>query len=130
MTNFSSLDIEQVLYLHDRIINQVGGVQGIGDLALLHSGLERCKATYAGEDLYPNIYKKAAALLHSLIMNHAFVDGNKRTAYESTKRFLYVNYLRITADNDEIIHLCLAVGNEDMEVGQISEWVEENTIIA
>ena len=127
MTDFSSLDIEQVLYLHEKIIERSGGAQGVRDFALLHSGLERCKATYAGDDLYPTIYKKAVALLHSLVMNHAFLDGNKRTAYETMKRFLYVNNYYIDANTEKIISLCLAVDNEGMSVGQISQWLQKNT---
>lgn len=127
MTDFSSLDIEQVLYLHEKIIERAGGVQGVRDFALLHSGLERCKATYAGNDLYPTIYKKAGALLHSLVMNHAFLDGNKRTAYETMKRFLHINKYQIIANTEEIIDLCLAVDNEGMGVKKISEWLKKNT---
>lgn len=127
MTDFSSLGIEQVLYLHEKIIDYAGGVQGIRDFALLHSGLERCKATYAGEDLYPTIHNKAAALLHSLVMNHAFLDGNKRTAYEVMKRFLYINGYQIAANAKEIIRMCIAVDNEGMSVKQITQWLEKHT---
>lgn len=127
MTNFSSLDIEQVLYLHEKIIDKAGGVQGVRDFALLHSGLERCKATFAGEDLYPTIFDKAGALHHSLVMNHAFLDGNKRTAYEVIKRFLYINGYKITANTTEIIRMCIAVDNEGMSAGEIRKWLVQNT---
>lgn len=127
MTGFSSLDIEQVLYLHERIIDQAGGVQGVRDFTLLHSGLERCQATYAGEDLYPTVFDKAGAMHHSLVMNHAFLDGNKRTAYEVTKRFLYINGYKITAAAEEIIRLCIAVDNEGMSAKEIKQWLEKNT---
>jgi death on curing protein len=129
MTNFSSLDIEQALYLHKRIIDHSGGAQGERDLALLHSGLERCKATFAGEDLYPTIFDKAGALLHSLVMNHAFLDGNKRTGYEVMKRFLYINKYQIVADTEEIVALCLAVDNEGMSVRQIADWLRNHSQI-
>jgi len=127
MTNFSSLDIEQILYLHERIIDQADGVQGIRDFTLLHSGLERCKATFAGEDLYPSIFDKAGALHHSLVMNHAFLDGNKRTAYETMKRFFYVNGYKITADDEEIVRMCIAVDNERMSAREIKEWLVKST---
>ena len=104
MTDFSSLSIEQVLYLHEKIIDRAGGKQGVRDFALLHSALERCKATFAGEDLYPHLFEKSAVLLHSLVMNHAFLDGNKRTAYQTMKRFLVINDYRITAKQKEIDH--------------------------
>lgn len=127
MTNYSALSIEQVLYLHEKIIELARGIQGVRDFALLHSGLERCKATFAGEDLYPSVFEKAAALLHSLVMNHPFLDGNKRTAYETMKRFLYVNGYAIVATKSEIITLCLAADNEGWGVRQISTWVAQHT---
>lgn len=127
MTNFSILDIEKVIYLHEKIIDQAGGKQGIRDFALLHSALERCKATYVGEDLYPDLFHKAAALLHSLVMNHAFLDGNKRTAYEVMKGFLYFNSYLITAPQDEIVAMCIAVDNDGWKIKNIVGWLEEFT---
>jgi death-on-curing protein len=104
-----------------------GGKQGVRDFALLHSALERAKATYAGIDLYPTLFHKAAALLHSLVMNHAFLDGNKRTAYAIMVRFLNANGYRMTASQGEIVQMCVAVDNEGWEVPEIVEWVKQNT---
>jgi death-on-curing protein len=127
MTDYSILSLEQVLYLHEKIIAAAGGKQGIRDFTLLHSGLERCKVTYAGEDLYPSILHKASALLHSLVMNHAFIDGNKRTAYEVMKRFLFCNGYTITASQEEIVRMCIAVDNEGWKIKEIVEWLNINT---
>lgn len=126
-TNYSLLSLEKVLYLHERIIDQAGGKQGIRDFVLLHSALERCKATYAGEDFYPTLFSKAAALLHSLVMNHAFLDGNKRTAYEVMKGFLYFNGYIITAPQKEIVRMCIAVDNDGWKIGDIVNWLERYT---
>src|SRR5579859_3083860 len=103
MTDYSALAVEQVLYFHEAIISFSMGKQGIRDFTLLHSALERCKATYVGEDLYPSLFEKAAAFLHSMTMNHPFLDGNKRTAYEVTKRFLYTNGYNVIASQKEIV---------------------------
>lgn len=126
-TDFSSLGLEQVIFIHEQIIDFAGGVQGVRDFTLLHSGVERYKATFAGEDLYPTLFRKAAALLHSLVMNHAFLDGNKRTAYAIMVRFLNSNDIQMKTTQQEIIELCLAVDNEGMGVKQISEWLKKNT---
>ncbi len=126
MTQYSLLDIEKVLYIHERIIAQTGGKQGVRDFALLHSALERCKATFGGEDLYPTLFDKASALLHSLVMKHAFLDGNKRTAYEVTKGFLYFNGYKITAPQDEIVRFCIAIDNEGIKGKFIVEWLNQN----
>lgn len=125
--NYSALSIEQVLYLHERIVETAGGKQGMRDFALLHSALERCKATWAGEDLYPTVFEKAGALLHSLVMNHAFLDANKRTAYQTMKRFLFTNGYSIVATQKEIVRFCIAVDNEGVKVPAIVEWLQKNT---
>lgn len=126
MTDYSVLSIEQVLYLHEHIIDLAGGVQGVRDFALMHSALERPKATFAGEDLYPTLLHKAAALMHSLAMNHAFLDGNKRTAWQVTKRFLYINGSELSYTQQEVIDFCLAVDNEGWEVPEIVAWLQNH----
>lgn len=121
--HFEVLDIEQVLYIHEAIIQKANGIQGIRDFALLHSALERPKASYAGQDLYESIEEKAAAVLHSLVMNHAFLDGNKRTAYAVMLRFLNANDRSVRATQDEVVEFCLAVDNKGWEVPEIYGWL-------
>jgi death-on-curing family protein len=72
------LTLEEVLLLHARLIQRTGGSGGVRDLGLLDSALARPQATFGGQDLYPGLWHKAAALMHSLVKNHPFVDGNKR----------------------------------------------------
>ncbi len=127
MTDYATVSIEQVIYLHERIIARAHGVSDVRDYPLLHSALERCKATFGGQDLYPGVLNKASALLHSLVMNHAFVDGNKRTAWQVTKRFLYANGYVIIAAQDEIVVLCVAVDDEGWNVGKIKQWLASHT---
>lgn len=125
MTDNSALAIEQVIYLHEKIIERAQGVQGVRDYTLLHSALERCKATFGGQDLYPTVLQKASALLHSLVMNHAFLDGNKRTAWQVMKRFLYTNGYNIKASQDDIVVMCVAVDNKGWEVKEIVVWLRQ-----
>lgn len=127
MTQFNVLEIEQVLYIHDMIIHAAGGKNGIRDFALLHSAVERCKATFGGQDLYPTLFEKAAALLHSLVMNHAFLDANKRTAYAMMVRFLNANGYQITATQKEIVRFCIAVDNDGLKVKEIVAWLQTHT---
>jgi death-on-curing protein len=123
MTNYSTLDLEQVIYIHERIIDVAGGKQGIRDYTVLHSGLERCKATFAGRDLFPATLEKAAALMHSLVKNHAFLDGNKRTAYAITVRFLEENGYEVKVSQQEIIDFCLAIDNHGWDLVEIVKWL-------
>src|SRR3990167_671827 len=92
------LSIDEVYTIHEEIIDKAGSIASVRDFSLLHSAVERPKATYGGVDLYPSIFIKAAALLHSLCMNHPFTDGNKRTSWVSTKRFFKINGCHIRAE--------------------------------
>ncbi len=127
MTNYTTLDIEQVVYIHEKILETSGGSYGIRDFSLLHSALERCKATFAGEDLYLSLFAKASALFHSLVMNHAFLDGNKRTGYAVMTRFLNSNGYQITSTQEEIVRMCLIVESKSWKIKEIVVWLEQNT---
>jgi death-on-curing protein len=82
------LTVEEVLEINAEVI---GGGHALRDLGLLESAVARPQASAFGADAYPDLASKAAALLHSLVLNHAFVDGNKRTAVLSTLVFLDLN---------------------------------------
>ena len=72
---------QQVLFIHARLIDTTGGEHGLRDLGLLESAVARPQATFDGNELYPTIFLKTAALMDSLAHNHPFVDGNKRSNY-------------------------------------------------
>ncbi len=127
MIDYTSLSVERVFYLHDQIILSTGGKPGIQDLPLLCSALERCKATFAGEDLYLTIYDKAATLFRSLTMNHPFLDANKRTAYQVMKYFLYTNGLHMKAEQQEIVELCITTANNILQEKEVAIWVKKHT---
>ena len=118
---------EQVLFIHYCLIEETGGRHGIGDLALLQSAIERPKATFAAEDLYPGLLTKAASLMHSLIKNHPFIDGNKRTAITAASIFLIRNGHAITASNAELERFTLKVAAEYVELDEIVGWFDRHT---
>jgi death-on-curing protein len=108
------LTLVEVLNLHRQIIEQSGGALGIRDLGALQSALAQPRMTFSGEDLYSTLVDKAAALGFSIIMNHPFVDGNKRTGHAAMETFLVLNGLEISASvcklpNFAIIYLCKTV---------------------
>ena len=82
------LSISEILELHDRIISSTGGSRGIRDINALESALNQPRQTFDQKDLYPDIVMKAAALCFSLVMNHPFVDGNKRVGHAAMETFL------------------------------------------
>jgi death-on-curing protein len=88
----------------------------IRDAGLLESALARPRASAFGQDAYPTIHEKAAALLQSLARNHALIDGNKRLALAATLAFYGMNGVRLTLTNDEAYDLVIAVA-----VGQLDD---------
>jgi death-on-curing protein len=110
MTRYLSLD--DLL----RIADAAAGVEVmVRDVGLLESALGRPRATVFGEDAYPALHTKAAALLHSSARNHALVDGNKRLAWAATAVFLGINGHRVSTGNDEVVELVLAVAAGDLD---------------
>lgn len=119
--------IEEVLAIHDRMLEIGGGREGIHDFLLLHSAVERPKAQFGGKFLYPSVWLAGAALLHSLIKNHPFEDGNKRTAYFSAMRFLQKNGDNLEANQKEIIKFVVEVDVENKTLGQIAPWLKKHS---
>jgi death on curing protein len=122
------LTIEQVLFLHARLIDETGGSHGVRDLGLLLSAVGRLQASFEGRDLYPDLFAKAAALLDSLIRNHPFVDGNKRTGVSAAGLFLVRNGYRLTASNPDLEGLALAVAQSKMTIEQAASWLREHAV--
>lgn len=100
------------------------------DAGLLESAVFRPRATVFGEPAYADVHQQAAALLQSLIKNHAFQDGNKRTAFMSTLLFLGLNGWRMTATQDERFDLVLAIATDELaDVGATAQRLQELTTL-
>jgi len=121
------LTVEEVYLLHRRLIQRTGGSGGLRDPGLLESAVARPQASFDGEDLYPALWLKAAALMHSLVKNHPFVDGNKRTAVTATGIFLGLNGHPLTASNEEILRFAIQVAAEEMELERIAAWLQTHS---
>lgn len=109
------------------VIDESGGRDGLRDVGLLESAVMRPQATYSGEDLYPTMLEKASALLHSLLMNHMFIDGNKRTAMFSCMTFLELNHYKFNPTNSDVVVFALKIENEKLSIEEITEWLSLNT---
>jgi len=120
------LTLEQILTIHTDQIERYGGSHGLRDLGLLESAVFRPASSFGGEDLYPTIFDKAAALTHSLLLNHPFVDGNKRTAIASMILFLEINRQKFFFSEKEIIEFALWVENKKPTLEQIAGWLEKH----
>ena len=122
------LSLLEILELHDNIIEVSGGAKGIRDMRALESAINQPRLTFNQTDLYPDILTKAAALGFFLIMNHPFVDGNKRIGHAAMETFLILNGYEIEAsiDEQEKIILDLASGRLDRE--EFTNWLNKYVI--
>lgn len=118
---------QNVIQIHFELVEVTGGLQGLRDLGLLESAVARPQASFGGEDLYPILELKAAALVHSLLLNHVFVDGNKRTATVSMIEFLILNGKKFKATNREIVDFALWVENKKPSIREITRWIKKHT---
>mgnify|MGYP001559632001 FL=1 len=125
--NWQIVNIEEAYRIHEIIIVRAGTKAAVRDFALLHSALERPKATYAGQDLYPTLFAKAAALLQSVCLNHPFTDGNKRTAWTVTHKFLWDNGYHLKSNRKEAADFMVYVDNSKPGVKEISSWLKSHS---
>jgi len=125
--NIVYITLDTVLAIHDDMIEKYGGSHGIRDLGLIQSAIARPQSSFGGDDLYPNVFNKAAALFHSLMFNHAFIDGNKRTTIASTARFLSLNGFELDVSQEDFVAFPLLVENKHFSVEKISKWIESHS---
>ena len=117
------LTLSEVLDLHRLILEQSGGAAGVRDLGALKSAIAQPCMTFGGEDLYPTIIDKAAVLGFSLVMNHPFVDGNKRVGHAAMEVFLVMNGLEIVASIDEQEAVILSLASGTLEREEFTQWL-------
>ena len=117
------LTVEEIYRLQERALSETGGSAGVRDAGAVESAAAQPQMTFGGDDLYPTLAEKAAALGFSLIKNHAFVDGNKRVGHAAMEIFLFLNGCEIVADVDEQESIIFAVADSTMEREEFTEWV-------
>lgn len=113
------LSVEDLLEIAFRVIGEVK----VRDVGLLAAAAARPLVTVFGEDAYPTFEDKAAALLHSLVRNHALVDGNKRLAWSATRIFCLLNGRDLTYSVDDAEELVLSAATGKLDVPQIATWL-------
>ncbi len=122
------LTLSEVLELHHRVIAQSGGALGVLNLGALESALAQPRITFGGQELYPDVIEKASALGFSLIQNHPFVDGNKRTGHASMEIFLVLNDYEIHASVDEQERIVLEVASGKMDRPTFLAWLRLHVV--
>ena len=120
--------VGQVLELHRKVIEDTGGSGGLRDAGGLASAVSQPATTFGGMDLYPELWEKAAALGFSLILNHAFVDGNKRVGHAAMVALLRLNGANLVADIDDQERVILAVAAGEMEREEFAAWIRDHVV--
>ena len=101
---------------------------GVLNLGGLESALAQPRMTFGGKDLYPAVVDKAAALGYSLIQNHPFVDGNKRTGHAAMEVFLVVNGFEVQSSVDEQERIILQVASGEMDREAFTIWLRDHVV--
>lgn len=120
------LTLAEVLDLHRRVLETSGGGAGLRDQGGLASAIAQPRMTFGGEELYPTLADKAAALGFSLILNHPFVDGNKRVGHAALETFLVLNGYELRAEVEEQERVFLAVAAGAFDRLTFTAWIQEH----
>jgi death-on-curing protein len=121
------ISLEQVLELHGLLARRFGGSARLRDRGALEAAVARPPMTFGGEDLYPDVEAKAAALMHSLVLNHPFVDGNKRAGAATAELFLSLNGVELTAEDEELVDITLAVARGEVSAEALAIWLRQRS---
>jgi death-on-curing protein len=122
------LTLKEALELHRRIIEQSGGSTGMRDIGLLESALAQPLMTFGGEDLYPTLVEKAAALCFSLVKNHPFIDGNKRVGHAVMETFLILNGHEMSAGVQEQEEVILSLAAGELSRDDFNDWLRGHVV--
>ena len=123
------LSLQEVISVHPLLIAQTGGRSGLRDRGSLESAVAQPEASFGGQDLYPNLASKAAALGYSLIQNHPFVDGNKRIGHAVMEVFLLLNGHEINAPVDKQEKIIIDVASGKVSRIGLSEWISKHMVV-
>jgi len=121
------IPLKEVEQVHKLLIDTFGGSHGIRDLSALLSALARPFQTFDNKELYPTSIDKAASLLESVVSNHPFIDGNKRTAYILARLFLLQNGMDIKASQQDKYEFVMSIASGKMRFEEIVSWIEKHS---
>ena len=118
------ISIKEVEQIHNLLIEEFGGAKGIRDLGALDAAINRPFATFDQQELYPNPVDKAAAIIESILINHPFMDGNKRTGYVLMRLLLLQSGQDIQAEQEEKYDSVISIATGQLSFSSIKDWIE------
>ena len=122
------LSVEQVLAIHRLQLEEFGGRKGVRDMGSLESAVARPTMSFGGDDLYPDLASKAAALMNSLVMNHPFVDGNKRVGAMAAELFIDLNGSTLVATDSDLIEVAMATARGEVPAEALAIWFRQRLV--
>ena len=122
-----SLTKEMILKLHNDVNKNYGGLDGIRDEDLLLSAISSPYQTFGGKDLYPSIIEKGSRMCYSIVKNHPFVDGNKRTAFLVLSTMLVLNNITLFAGKKDIVRIFQKLASGEISYSYFLVWVKAHT---
>ena len=121
------INFDQAIGIHDILIEKFGGSHGLQDRGALEAALNRPLATFDQKELYPSPIDKAAAILESVLINHPFIDGNKRTGYVLMRLTLMAGGLDIHASQEEKYEFVIQVSEGKVDIDSIKDWISRHS---
>jgi death-on-curing protein len=118
------IELKDVLIFHEQLIEKFGGTLGIRSIELLESAISRPYQTFDGQELHSGPVDKAAAILESIVINHPFLDGNKRTGYVLMRLMLMQEGLDVDAEENEKYEFVIQVASGKLKLGEIKIWIQ------
>jgi len=118
------ITLKEALAIHELAIENFGGSYGVRDMNLLESAIGRPYVTFDGQELYPNPVDKAAAIIESIVKNHPFSDGNKRTGYVLMRLILLKSQFDIEATEKEKYDFVIKIAEGKLNLDEIKSWIE------
>ena len=119
---------EEVLFYHRQLIRRFGGSDGVRSHELLESAIGRAYQTFGGQDLYASAVEKAAALGESIIKNHPFVDGNKRTGYAMMRLLILESGQDLNANEEDKYQFVIRISTGKLDYDAILDWLKTHLI--
>ena len=114
---------EQIIKLHEYLIRETGGSQGLRDESLLDAAIHAPFQSYDGIDMFPSIQQKAARLGFGLVKNHAFIDGNKRIGAHVMLVFLALNKIELVYEQSELSDVILKIASDEYGFPELLRWI-------
>lgn len=120
------LSADEIRAINEVVVEESGGSIGVRDPNLLASISHKPQAGFGDEELYPDVFTKAAVIYEAIVNYHVFVDGNKRTGFAAMARFLAVNGYVLKVTNKQIENYTVSIAVENPDIAEVAAWIEKH----